>query len=63
LVHEVHADDDDDDDDDDDEDDEDDDGDSTGGPAGGVLHDRASRARRTIEFARPEVSSRWHIAH
>jgi len=67
LVHEVHDDDDDDDDEDDDDDDddgddEDDDDDSTRGPAG-VFHDRASRARRTIEFARPEVSSRRHIAH
>lgn len=54
LVHDVH----------DDEDDEDDDGGGDEGLADNVLHDRqVSPARRTIEIARPEVSSRRHIAH
>lgn len=62
LIHDVH---DDDGSDDDDVDDDDDGGGSDGEKlAGGIPHDRqASRAQRTIEIARPEMSNRRHIAH
>ncbi|TGZ51807.1 Uncharacterized protein DBV15_08602 [Temnothorax longispinosus] len=52
LIHDVH--------------DDDDDGGGSGGEklAGGIPHDRrASRAQRTIEIAKPEMSNRRHIAH